>query len=218
LAALRVWWRTLRHIYQRGYLYVWGTLCWALLTLPIVTAPAAWGGLVRMSHTALTSPTASLRDFWDGFKENLRRGLVVALVNVVIIVINVVNLLSYQGLVGLQYDLLRTVWIGSLAAWFSVQLYAFPLLYEMEKPSLVGAFRNAALMLLLNPLFTLLLWVGIVPIAILSSVFPALWLLLTGGIFAALGTIAVLDRLAAAGVRAPLVLPQVEPETHDIEP
>lgn len=203
IEALKVWWNALRHVWVRGYIYVWGTLCWAGLSLPIITAPAAWAGLVRMSHLAHTARSADLTDFWEGFKANLRRTLVLGLVNALIIVVNVANLWNYRFDSGLTVDLLRIVWVLVLVIWFSIQLYLWPIFYEMETPTLAGALRNAALMVLLNPLFTLALWPGIIVLAVISTVFGAPWLILTGGIFASLSVSAVLNRLRAAGFHNP---------------
>jgi uncharacterized membrane protein YesL len=99
--------------------------------------------------------------------------------------------------------LFRLFWIMALLVWFSVQLYMWTLFYEMENPSLWQALRNAAVMVYLNPWFTLSLWALIIPIAMISVVIPALWLLLTGSLFAIVGTDAALDRLYKAGYRNP---------------
>ncbi len=203
IEALRVWWRALRHVMVRGYIYVWANLCWAGLSLPIITAPAAWAGLVRMSHLAHTSRSADLTDFWQGFRDNLRPTLLLGLVNAAIIVVNLVNLWNYRFDSSLTVSLMRLVWLSVLVVWFSVQLYLWPIYYEMEKPTLTGALRNAALMVLLNPLFTLTLWPGILILGAISTFLGAPWLLLTGGIFASLAVAAVLNRLKAAGFNNP---------------
>ncbi len=203
IAAFRAEWRGLRHLNHQGYVYIWANLAWIALTVLIVTAPAAWAGMIRMSYYAQRSPSAQLEQFWIGFRENFKRGVVLALINVVVVVVNVGNLVAYRSAVGLQVDAARIVWVLALLVWFTLQLYAFPLFYSMEQPSLLGAFRNAAVMILLNPLFTLGLLIGIAPIVVISTVLPAAWLLLTGGALASIATHAVRDRLQAAGVEAP---------------
>jgi hypothetical protein len=72
----------------------------------------------------------------------------------------------------------------------------------METPTLVGAFRNAAVMILLNPFFTLGVWLGVIVVVVLSTAFPAAWFLLTGAALAAIANSAVQDRLRAAGHEA----------------
>jgi len=201
IAGLGAWWRGLRHLEHRGYIYIWANVLWVLLSLPILTAPAAWAGLIRLSHAAHTGPTADIRDFWDGFRENLKRGAVLAVLNLAVVVVNVTNLLAYREQTGLVAASLRIAWMLILALWFGVQFYMWPLFYEMREPSVRGAMRNAAVMILLNPGFTMGLWLGVALILVASTVLVAAWLLLTGGALAAIATSAVLDRLEAAGLR-----------------
>lgn len=201
IAGFKASWRALRHLNHRGYVYVWANLFWLLLTLPIITAPAAWAGLMVMSHRAHTSPTGDLHDFWDGFRQNLARGFLLALANVVIIGVNVVNLLAYAHSSGIEFVLLRTAWLFTLAIWLTVQFYMWALYYEMKEPTLLGAMRNALVLMLLNPGFTLSIWIVIGALLAFSTLFVVLWLLLTGSALAVLATSAVQDRLETGGFR-----------------
>jgi uncharacterized membrane protein YesL len=196
-------WRGLRHFNHRGYIYIWANLLWVACSLPLVTAPAAWAGLVYMSHVAHEGPTATIRDFWDGFRANLWRGAVLALLNALVIVVNVSNLIAYQYMPGVEFVALRIFWLAVLLLWFVFQLYLWPLFFEMETPTLTGAARNALVMMTLNPLFTLGLWLGILLIVVASTVLVAAWLLLTGSVIAAIGVTAVRDRLVAGGYKNP---------------
>jgi uncharacterized membrane protein YesL len=208
LDAFRATWHTIRWINQRGYQAVWGNILWFLLTLPVVTAPAAWAALVWMQRQAITQPSSTTEYFWDAFKLHFKRSLVVLGLNVVIVGINLTNLLAYAPDSSLQGAVLRAIWALVLAAWFTVQFYVWPLLYEMETPNLWTAFRNAALMLMLNPGFTMGLWLVIVILSIISTVLTAAWFVLTGSFLAILANVAVMNRLATAGLRAPLKVPE----------
>jgi hypothetical protein len=67
-------------------------------------------------------------------------------------------------------------------------------------------------MFIRHPFYTLGLWLFCAPILILSFLLPAAWLLITGGILAAIGSVAVQDRLRADGIeQAPLEAPVPEP-------
>jgi uncharacterized membrane protein YesL len=202
IAGFRACWAGLRHLNHQGYVYIWANLAWMALSLPLVTAPAAWAGLVRLNYHAQRSPGAEFEHFWLGFREHLRHGIVLALINAVVIGINVTNLLAYRDAVGLQADSIRFVWILALVVWGAMQLYAFPLYYAMEQPSLPGAFRNAAVMIALNPLFTLEVLIVAALLIVVSTILPAAWLLLTGSVLAAVATSAVRNRLHAAGFGA----------------
>lgn len=199
MGILRVYWQTARHVNQRGYIYVWANMLWALMSLPIITAPAAWAGLVHLSHVAQTQQQVSMSDFWDGFRASFWRGLVVGFVTLIVLAVNLTNLVVYAPGEGVGAFTLRVVWISAVIVWLSILLYLWPLLEEMETPTLLGGLRNAALMLLRHPFFTLGLWPGIVLLAVVSTIFFPAWMLLTGGFIAALSTTATRDRLRAAG-------------------
>lgn len=196
MAFLTVWWQAFKHFNLRGYLYIWANIAFFVLSLPLVTMPAAWAALVRLSHLSQTSPSTDLHDFWAAFKENLGRGLIIAILSALILLINVSNLYSYREATGILAWLMRGVWFATILIWFSLQLYLWVLLYEMEKPNLWIAFRNAFIMLLRHPFFTLGLWLGMLILAIVSSFLPVAWLLLTVSFFATLSATASLHHLA----------------------
>ncbi|MDX2161685.1 MAG: hypothetical protein SF162_10195 [bacterium] len=212
LTAFRVIGRALRHLNGNGYLYVWANLAFLLLSVPIITMPAAWAGLCRLSYYAIRQPAAEWDDFVDGFKAFLKRGLLIGVFNLAFVLINWVNLVSTRG-DSLGEWALRFVWLSALIGWFFVQFYAYPLYFAMKTPSLRGAFRNAAVMILLNPFFTLALAFALVILWSLSTILLAAWGLLTVSAMAIIANIAVQDRLRKAGFEPPPENVTVENET-----
>jgi uncharacterized membrane protein YesL len=198
MAVLNVYREAVQHINRRGYLYVWANLLWLVLSLPLITAPVAWAGLVHLSHTAQTQATVQLDDFWAGFKANFGRGLVVGLISVGVVGLNLFNALMVPVGDALLAVVLRIIWLGTIVIWFGMQLYMWVILEEMAHPSLLGALRNAVIMFFRNPWFTLGLWLGIALIVLLSMIIVPLWLLLTGSTIAIVGTAATLNRLDSA--------------------
>jgi len=201
LAGFRACWRGLRHFNHRGYIYVWGNLICFALSLPIISLPAAWAAMVKMSFLAQTTPSADVNDLWEAFRTYWRQGLIMGIANIVIVGINLYNLAAYWNAPDPIFIILRGVWIFILAAWIGVQLYLWPLFFAMKEPTLVGALRNASLMVILNPGFTLAVWLVALALMIVSTAFVIPWILLTGGALASVATAAVLDRLEAAGIR-----------------
>ncbi len=215
LAAFNLCRRTVSHLNHRGYIYVWANILWFLLTLPIITAPAAWAGLVNLSRQAYLNRTATLDDFWVGFRMNLWRGALMAVINIVVIGLNLFNLGAYSNATDFTTLTLRSVWWLTLVIWIVVQLYMWPLFYELKQPTLLGALRNAFVMALLNPMFTIVLTLVVALLAAVSTfLFPA-WVVLTGSALAALSTGAVLDRLIAAGLREQFPQPELESAEDD---
>ena len=197
MSAFKVIGRALRSVQVAGYAYIWANLACVVLSLPLVTAPAAFSALFRVSHLAQTQPgEADLAAFWETFRENLVRTLPWGLLNALFAIVNFSNLLAYRADLTPGTMLLRSVWLLAGFIWLGMLLYTWPIYYAMERPSIFGAARNAALMVLANPLFTLVLVLAIFLLALVSTLLVAAWLLLTWGAIAALATAAVQDRLA----------------------
>lgn len=194
--GLRAMQRGLANFRHLGYAYIWTNLAFVALCLPIVTAPAAYSALMRIGHRAHTQPSeADLSVFWDTFRANLVRALPWGSANVLFAVINFNNLIAYAGIDTPWVMALEVVWILAAVIWLGMLLYTWPIYYEMAEPTLTGATRNALVMVLQNPFFTLVLLILILLLAAISTVLIASWLLLTWGAIAAIANAAVLDRL-----------------------
>ncbi len=216
LAALSLCRRTVSHLNHRGYIYVWANVFWFLLTIPIITAPAAWAGLVNLSRQSYLNRTVTLDDFWAGFRMNVWRGMVMVVLNIVVIGLNLFNLGSYANATDFTTLTLRSMWWLTLVIWLVVQFYMWPLFYELKKPTLWGALRNAFVMAMLNPLFTIVLMVVVALLVAVSTFLFPVWAVLTGSALAALSTDAVLDRLIKAGLREPFARPELESSEDDV--
>lgn len=183
---------SLRH---QGYTYVWANLAFVALSLPLITAPAALSALFCVGHAARTQPhEADLALFWEVFRANLWRTLPWGILHACFVVVNFTNLITYWNAPGI-FQVLRLAWMGATVVWFGVFLYTWPIYYEMRQPSLVGATRNALLMVIQNPFFTITILIGVVLLAVVSTVLIASWVVLTWGAISSIANAAVLNRL-----------------------
>lgn len=197
LAAFRVIFRALNDVRLQGYPYIWANFAFMVCSLPIITLPAAYSALMRVAHTAQTQPwEADLALFWETFKANLGRAALWGLAHAAFAIINLSNLTIYAGRTEFIWRLLTLGWWGATFVWIGVLLYTWTIYYELEQPNLWLATRNAGVMVILNPLFTLTLITFIILLSAVSTVFIAAWLLLTWGVIAAVSSTAVHNRLA----------------------
>jgi hypothetical protein len=116
-------------------------------------------------------------------------------------VINFNNLIAYSSIDTPLVTALETAWFMAGVVWLGMLLYTWPIYYEMSDPTIAGAARNALLMVLKNPLFTLVLLTVITLLSIISTALIAAWLLLTWGAIAAIANAAVQDRLNSYRMR-----------------
>jgi uncharacterized membrane protein YesL len=85
--------------------------------------------------------------------------------------------------------------VGTAVLWFIVQLYPMALLLEQDDQRLRVALRNAAVLLIANPGFTVLLLLFLLILAAISTLLPPLWFLITLSLFAVVCNKAVLHLL-----------------------
>lgn len=200
--GLRAVGQGLRNFRYMGYAYIWSNVAFIALSLPVVTAPAAFSALLRVGYLAQTDPSeADLAAFWETFKAHLLRALPWGLAMALFGVVNINNIVAYAPIDTPLVAALQGMWWIATVVWLGVLLYTWPLYYEMAEPSVAQATRNALIMVLQNPLFTLVILLALVLLAAISTVLVAAWLLLTFGAIAAIACAAVLNRLDAFRAR-----------------
>jgi uncharacterized membrane protein YesL len=194
--GLRAARRGLGNFYWNGYPYIWSNLAFVALSLPLVTAPAALSALFHVGHLAHTDPSeADLAAFWGAFRSNLWRALPWGVFNVLFAIINFNNLLAFASINSPVAVTLRAVWMIASVVWLGELLYTWPIYYEMSEPTVFGATRNALIMVIRNPVFTVVIVLVIGVVAVISTLLFASWLLLTWGAIASMANAAVLDRV-----------------------
>lgn len=100
---------------------------------------------------------------------------------------------------------LRAMWVAVTFVWLILQMYPLALLLDQEdaRPREV-AWRNAAALFRSNPGLTTALTMLVLAIAIISMLFPSLWLLATAGLFVIVSAYAAMNvvRLRQARMRS----------------
>ena len=151
-------------------------ILWLLLSLPIITWPAATVGLFQLVRRVVqeeleASPRdANLGDFWDGFRRYWLRSSVLAAIDLAGVVLIAVALVFYGGS---TQEPLRWL-VGPIAlvglAWLTAQLYVYPLLLQRPRCRPWEIMREALLMALGYPLSSLSLLVTVLVLAIAAVV------------------------------------------------
>ena len=158
-------------------------ILWLLLSLPIVTWPAATAGLFylvrRVIQEELDAPAqdARLGDFWDGFRQYWLRSSALSVIDLVGLGVIAVALVFYGGSTD---EPLRWL-VGPIGliglAWITAQLYVYPLLLERAGSRPWEIMREALLMALGYPLssLSLLLTVFVLTVTAVALAGPILF-------------------------------------------
>jgi uncharacterized membrane protein YesL len=176
---------SLRLLYRRLGILLAGNVLWLLLSLPVVTWPAATAALFYLVHRvileerALDPDYARVSDFWVGFRRYGWQSTLVALLDVAVLFVLGVAFWFYNGS---QIEPLRWL-VGPIGlmgvAWLCAQLYLFPLLIVSPQMSPLALARLALFTAIGNPQTSVLLlvWLFIVTAVCVVLAGPVLFIL-----------------------------------------
>ncbi len=148
-------------------------------------------GLQTSSRSLLTGNHVSLRDTWLGLRTHWKTAALTWAVAVPITGAILLNVAFYGGLISGHRPLgtvsgpLEILWLALLFFWISLHLYVFPLLIAQEQPAALLAYRNAAVIVLSRPLFTVIVeavWLAFLVLAAATGLAVILGLMLGAAI------------------------------------
>jgi len=158
-----------------------------VLLLPLTLIAILAGGPAMAGVHNLTNPIPHEKRiefsyFWEGFKRYYLKSWQILTLWVVGTVTLAINIWFYRmwwqrGTQVAIVPVILFLWITVL--WLGIQPYLFPLLLEQEDKRVLLIFKNALLLALVNPGFTVLLMVLLGATLLLSLIFPPLLLLVT---------------------------------------
>lgn len=177
--------------------FIVANLLWLLFSIPIITLPPALGALFYTTNRIVHDKPISLRTFVAGFRAYFWKSWLLMLINIVVIGVIGINALLLN-----QFDIrLRSIFLGFylvlLTLWLLVQIYAFPLLLELETAQIKLAYRGSFALYFGNLPFSLLITMIILIIAGISIYAWPAWLFISGSLiayFANIGTVYLLNK------------------------
>ena len=156
---------------------------WALLTIPLITAPPAAAGLYYTTNQLAHDRPVTWRTFFEGFRLFFWVSWRWALLNLLVLAILFSNLVFYTEQEGDIFFWVRAIFIAMVIIWLLIQTYTFPLLIEQTEPRTFLALRNSVGLFAFDPKVALGVAISILLLAYLATMFvwPS-WLLFTAGL------------------------------------
>jgi uncharacterized membrane protein YesL len=198
--AAKIFWRRLG-------LMVVANVLWLLMSLLIVTWPAATAGLFALVRRIVTEELddvtleTRIGDFWDGFRAHWQRGTLVTLLDLAGVGIIVVAFVFYGRS---TVEPLRWL-VGPIAlvliAWLAANLYVYPLLLHRRYSTAWEVLREALLVALAYPLTSLSLLITSLVLAVPAVVLAGPVLFVFFSAMATLQTVALRQILIDRGER-----------------
>lgn len=174
---------------------------WILMSIPIVLASPAIGGLFYATNQLIHDKDGSFAVFWEGVKiyfwPSYRWGVLTIGVGFILIV----NIWFYNNLEWSLAPYFQVAFIVLSAFWVTLQIYTFPFIIEQEEPSLKISLRNSFIATARFPLQSFGLIILIAAIVLVSTfIFPTLWIVISVSLIAYLSnrhTLSILEKLLA---------------------
>lgn len=206
--ALRALWAALKDMLDEFWILLLGNVAWAFMSLPLlglaffsVLANMMWlavligllsvvlvgpatAGLYSIARRTVEGRTSSLRDFLAGMRTYARASWRLLGLWAIGLIIILFDLGFYGNMRNIFGTVMSALWLYLLAIWCALLIYLFPLLLLQEKPRVRTVVRNAFIMVLGRPLFTLFTLVLMLAVVLLSLFLPFLLVLLTMALLA----------------------------------
>ena len=147
---------------------IWRLVASILLVVPL---PIVSGALCFVTNQISHGKAVNWRMFSTGVRQYWGKSLVVALANVVVLILLVTNVQFYAFIVqGTWTNIVLSLWVVAALYWLLVQVLWFPMILELESEKVLLALRNALVMAIITPAFSITLAVAILILSVLSVV------------------------------------------------
>ena len=169
----------------------------ALVPGALILFPPALAGLWNVANKVTDGFAAYWKDYVEGFRKYFWKSLVLALINVVVIIVSVVSIQFYAlnnnplNLGPLISTILQGFSTAILLIWLPMQMYPLALLFQQSDQRLTTTYRNAGVLFLTRPGFTILLALLLLLLIAISVVIQIPVILITFSLVAVICTKAV---------------------------
>ena len=199
--VFRVFWEAVKDLWEELLILILMNIVTLLLLIPVITFPPALAGLWNVANRVADGRAVHWNDYFEGFRRYFWKAWGLALLNILVAVVVSTNIYFYapgnapfeiSPTLGLG---IRALFLGMAFLWLITQIYPMALLLEQEDQRLRVSLRNAAVLVITNPGFTLVLALLLLTMAVISVLLPVLWLVITLALFAVVCNKAVLHLL-----------------------
>ena len=188
--VFRVFWEAIKDFWDELFLLMLMNIVTALLLFPIVTFPPALAGLWNAANLAAQGKSIAWHDYFEGFRRYFFKAWGLALLNILVIGMAVANIRFYTpGIAPFEIGETASTWIrGAFIAgallWTIFQMYPMAALLEQKDQRLRVTLRNSVILFIGNPGFSIVLFILLLLVAAISTLFAAPWALVTLAILA----------------------------------
>jgi uncharacterized membrane protein YesL len=154
-------------------------LLWFFSSALIITAPPATAALYAFTRELGYRRRVAWTDYFSFMRRYFWIGWRWGLLNLMAVIVFATNI-AFYGMLDPPLNILgRGGWTAAFILWLIGQLYCFPILLEQERPAVRAALRNAFVLLLRHPVFTLNLVLVVLALCLASVAVAYFWIFFT---------------------------------------
>jgi len=224
-AAFKLVWRSLKDTWEEAFQLALNNLVWFFITvagpllayltyqwtpgtivfwftvgLAVLVVPLALAGIFYVTNRTANGNAIHVYDFFQGIKRYWWRSWIWLIANVVVGFLVYISMGFYTNLAsGFFQILVGGFWLGVGLIWAMMQIYFWPMLMTQQTPNLLRAWRNAFVLVVREPLYSLLIGICLILISFLCVLFPIAFMLIYMAIFSLICNNATLALLIRSG-------------------
>lgn len=202
MKALPIMWRIIKAAYEDLFLVVGISVLWWAGAILIVTAAPATAGIHAVANRLANYRRSATEFFWSEAKRYPGRAWIMLGTILIGFVLIVFNIWFYTNSSG-WLRVVSIIWWWILLFYLMLTQYLFPLLCQQDEPSIRTAMRNAVVLTLRAPLYTLLALLFQVVLVILCGALLAPVILLLPGLLALSSNFFLMGLLEEMGLAEP---------------
>lgn len=170
-----------------------------LLVIVLIVQPAIAMGMNYVANRIANYKRADSGFFWEGTREQRRRGFILFFLSLLIPVAIGFNIWFYFNSEG-WLQIIGVVWLWLFLFSLMAGQYFFPLLWQQDEPSVRMALRNGILLALQNPLYSFLMLIFQLVLLTISILLTLPLILLAPALIALSGNFALVGLLQEMGL------------------
>ncbi len=199
MKAFRVMGRVLKATYDELFLCIYMSVVWWLGVVLIVTAAPATMGINHVANRVANYKRVDMGFFWDGAKQHFWQGWFTLLLLIIAPIALLLNIRFYMGMDGwLQFA--AFLWAWALFFFILFAQYLFPLMWQQDEPRMGLMLRNALILMLRNPLYSILMILFMLVLAVVSVLLAVPLVLLLPAMLALAGNFSLTGLLQKDGL------------------
>ena len=202
MKAFSIMWRAIKAAYEELFLCVFMSIVWWIGVLLILPAAPVTMGLHRVANRIANYKRVDSGFFWEAARSHIGKGWLLLLLHILMPAAVIFNVWFYANGGTTWMRIIGIAWMWVLMIIILFVQYLFPLFWQQDEPNVRLVLRNAFLLVLRFPLYSILIFLFQLFLLIVSIAIMLPLILLTPAVLAITANVALVGMLQEMGLAA----------------